>query len=94
MIAAAHVFLGVSSTEAGQAALGVLVAVIGYVLHRKSNHIEVKVDGQMTMMVSRIAQLETRMGEHAVPIPPALPASEQLAAATAAQELGKIANGA
>lgn len=86
-------FLGLTSGQLGQAGLALLVAVVGYILHRKSNHIEVKVDGQMTMLVSRIAQLESRLGLHGVPIPPALPVAEVLAAATAAHELGKIGNG-
>jgi hypothetical protein len=92
-VLAVHTLLGLTETEYGQAALGVLVAVIGYVLHRKSTHIEVKVNGQMTMLVARIAQLESRLSLHAVPIPAALPVVEVLAAASAAQELGKISNG-
>ena len=81
--------LGLTSSEIGQACLGTLVALVGYILHRKSGHIEVKVNGQMSVMVSRITQLEERLSTHGVTIPPAPPPAEILAATAAVQELGK-----
>ena len=88
MLAAAAV-----SSELSSAGIAILVALVGYVLHRKSNHIEVKVNGQMTMLLARISQLEEKMSAHGVTVPAAIPPAELLANATAAQELGKLTNG-
>jgi hypothetical protein len=51
----------VTATEVGQALIAVLVAVIGYVLHRKSSHIEVMVDGRMTSALAEITELRTEV---------------------------------
>ena len=88
MLAAAAV-----SSEFSSAGLAILVALVGYVLHRKSNHIEVKVDGQMTTLTLRIAQLEEKMTLHGVAVPAAPPATQLLAEAAATVELGKINGG-
>lgn len=62
-------FLGVTSTEYGQAGLAILVAVVGYVLHRKSHQIQVLVNGRLDQALARIDQLEAAIREngHAVP---------------------------
>ena len=66
---AAHTFLGVTTTEYGQAALGLLVAVIGWILHHKTHKIEVLVNGRFNKALERIDQLEAaiRANGHAVP---------------------------
>jgi hypothetical protein len=77
-----------SQLETGGVA--VVVALVGFILHRKANHIEVKVNGQMTMLLTRVAQLELKMAAHGVPVPPPATPAEQLATAGIAAALGKI----
>lgn len=63
-------FLAVTATEYGQAALGTLVAVIGYVLHHKAHRIEVLVNGRFNAALARIDQLERVIRENGHRVPP------------------------
>jgi hypothetical protein len=59
-------------TEAGQAGLALLVAVIGYLLNRKANQIHVLVNSQMVTALARIDALEKKLGlspGEAIPAP-------------------------
>lgn len=50
------------TTLLGQAAIGVLVAVIGYLLNRKVKEVHVLVNAQMNAALTRIAELEKKLG--------------------------------
>lgn len=62
-------FIGVTSNEAGQGLLAILVSVVGYLLHRKSHEIQVLVNGRLDIALARIDQLEAaiRANGHTVP---------------------------
>ena len=64
------VVLGVTTTEIGQALLGVLVAVIGYALHNKAHKIEVLVNGRFNKALERIDQLEAAIRQNGHEVPP------------------------
>ena len=51
-----------TANEVGQALLAVLVAGIGYTLHRKEREIHFLVNSQMTEALSRIKALEEKLG--------------------------------
>jgi hypothetical protein len=63
----------VTQTSVGDSALAILVAVIGYFLHRKSSHIEVMVNGRMTALLTRVDQLEAAIRSNGHVVPPAPP---------------------
>lgn len=63
-------FLGVTSTEYGQAGLGLLVAVVGYVLHHKTHQVQVLVNGRLDVALARIDQLEQAIRENGHTVPP------------------------
>lgn len=46
------------NVSVGQLAVGVLVALVGYVLNRRTKHIYVAVNGRMTSALARITALE------------------------------------
>ena len=60
---------GVTSTEIGQAALGLLVALVGYFLHRKTSKIDVIVNGRFNKALERIDQLEATIRENGHEVP-------------------------
>ena len=63
-------FLGLTSTEIGQAGLAILVAVIGYMLHHKAHKIEVLVNGRFDKALKRIDQLEAAIRKNGNEVPP------------------------
>lgn len=69
MLFAVHALFGVTEAELGQAALALLVATVGYFLHRKTHKIEVLVNGRFNKALERIDQLEKaiRANGHEVP---------------------------
>lgn len=50
--------LGITSTELGQALIAILVAVIGYVLHRKERQIHVLVNARLDDALGEIKALK------------------------------------
>ena len=61
----------ITSTEIGQALIAILVAVVGYVLHRKGEQIHVLVNSRLDEALGRIESLEDRLGlEPGEPLPP------------------------
>lgn len=58
---------------AGEALLGLLVAAIGYRGKKSQDRIELLVNGRMDAALARISQLEAKLTEHDVPIPPGAP---------------------
>jgi hypothetical protein len=77
---AAHTFLGVTSTEFGQACLGLLMLVIGALIRHKLEKVTVKVtgvevmvNGRMTQAMARIDQLEQTLIHNGHDVPPSPP---------------------
>lgn len=58
---------------AGEALLGLLVAAIGYRGKKSQDRIELLVNGRMDAALARIAELEDKLKEHDLPIPPGAP---------------------
>ena len=60
-----------SATEIGQGLIGILVAGVGYALHRKSEQIHVLVNSRLDDALGRIAALEHKLGlEPGEAVPP------------------------
>jgi hypothetical protein len=71
----------VTSGEIGQAALAILVAVIGYILHRKAHKIEVIVNGRTSQLIARVDQLEQILSQNGHSLPPNPPLPPEVAKA-------------
>lgn len=63
--------LGIDQTEIGQAILAILVAVVGYLLHRKAHQIQVIVNGRTDALMARVLQLEQAIRSNGSHVPPA-----------------------
>lgn len=57
----------------GEVIVGLFVTALGWRNKRSSDRIELMVNGRMDAALSRIEQLEAKLTEHAVPIPPGAP---------------------
>lgn len=57
----------------GEGLFGLLVAVFGWKRKAQGDRIELMVNGRMDAALARISQLEDKLTEHAVPIPPGQP---------------------
>lgn len=61
------------SYHVGEALFGLLAAMFGYRQKKQSDRIEILVNGRLDAALDRITQLEDKMTEHNVPIPPGQP---------------------
>lgn len=61
------------SYHAGEALFGLIVALFGYRQKKQADRIEILVNGRLDAALDRITQLEDKMVEHNVPIPPGQP---------------------
>lgn len=61
------------SYHVGEAIFGLLVAVFGYRGKKSQDRIELLVNGRMDAALARITELEAKLKEHDVPIPPGAP---------------------
>jgi hypothetical protein len=49
-------------TAGGQAALAIIVAVIGFLLNKRSKEIQVNVDGRLTTTLEEVGELKKQVG--------------------------------
>lgn len=57
----------------GEGMFGLLIAALGWKQKRQSDRIEILVNGRLDAALERITQLEGKMTEHGVEIPPGQP---------------------
>lgn len=57
----------------GEALIGALLGMLGWRNKKTAERIEILVNGRLDAALERITQLEDKMTEHGVPIPPGQP---------------------